>query len=294
MKRRIQDRILDRLWVEICNFFQDTSPVPATKRGDASGTSISSSMDWPHACDALARKVWTTRGFRRRRSVRQVVETLGIVDGQHFAKQLCGMQLSPAEIGAIRAICDWGDPFKAPSYLLGWIWNCSPTSLRYLAHALWLRQSGWLPQGGALVEIGAGFGGLAAMNAKLSNSKIHIVDLAEVTSCATLMMEECGLSECLIPADKIISGDYTVISNYAFSELTTELQDQYFEKWIRTSRNGVMISNASLFARNISGRDNHEIVSCLRNSGFQVECHHVHPILGPSDIMCGNALITWR
>ena len=294
MKRRLQDRILDRLWVETCDFFEDISPVPGTKEGDASGTSVSSSMDWPLACDALARKLWISRGFRRRKSVRQVVETLGMVDGRYFAKMLRAMKTSPAEMNAIRAMCDWGDPLKAPSCLLGWAWNCSPTSLRYLAHAFWLKQNGWIRQKGTIVEIGAGFGGLAAMNAILSDARIHVVDLPEVTSCVSVIMNENGLSECLVSADETTRGDYTVISNYAFSELTTELQDQYFKKWIRKSKNGVMISNASQFSKNISGRDNHEIVSCLRDSGFRVECHNEHPILGPSDIMCGNVLITWR
>jgi len=293
MKRRLHHSILDRLWVEICNLLQEASPIPSELNRETSVTSISSTMDWPRACDALAKKVWTPHKFRRRKSVRQVVETLGIVDGRYFAQILHHMQLPPETLRKIRDICEWGNPLKAPSFLIGWAWNCSPTSLRYLAHAFWLKQNGWILQGGSIVEIGAGFGGLAAMNAILSDAKIHIVDLPEVTSCVSLMMEENGLSECLIPADQIIRGDYTVISNYAFSELTTELQDQYFEKWIRTSKNGIMISNAKLFAQNISGRNNHDIVNSLRNFGFNVECYNEHPILGPSDVMCGNVLITW-
>lgn len=248
-------------------------------------------MEWPRACDALAKKIWTPHDFRRRKSVRQVVETLGIVDGRYFAQILRHMQFPPENLWNVREICEWGNPFKVPSSLLGWAWNCSPTSLRYLAHAFWLKQNRWITQGGSIVEIGAGFG---AMNAILSDAKIHIVDLPEVTSCVSVIMEEIGLSEYLIPADQIIRGDYTVISNYAFSELTTQLQDQYFEKWIRRSKNGIIISNAKLFAQNISGRTNHDIVISLRNFGFHVECYNEHPILGPSDIMCGNVLITWK
>jgi hypothetical protein len=59
-----------------------------------------------------------------------------------------------------------------------------------------------------------------------------------------------------------------VISNYAFSELNTELQNAYLEKYLKHAKHGMIISNASIFSRTIGGRTDDEIIAWLRNSGI--------------------------
>lgn len=293
-KRTMIQRVTDRLWVELCHHLQDCTPVPVSSRGDASAGSVSCSMDWPMACHALSQGIWPSKGFRRRKSVRDVVETLGVVDGLYFSKLIRSMVRDPAELESARTACEWGDPITIPALLARWPWKCSPTSLRYIAHALWLKSTDLTGMGSSVVEIGAGFGGLAAMNAILTGVRTHVVDLPEVISCVETMMGEIHLADFMIRSRDLITDPYTVVSNYAFSELSAELQSRYFDEWIRQSGGGMIISNAGVFAEHIAGMSNHQLLTRLRQSGFHAEIFEEHPVLAPSDTLSGNVLITWR
>lgn len=289
MNRSLQDRLLDRAWVLARTFSRVRQNEILSNAPVAEASSISASMDWPKACAAYAGGVWEARKFRRRSPVMQVVETLGLTDGRHFATYILDKYPGLATHEQILLNSRWGDPLEAPGQFTGWPWRCSPTSLRYLAHAVWLKSSGLVPHGGKIVEVGGGFGGLAAMNAVVSAAQTHIVDLTPVVACALKMMKEIRLGSHALHTPPC--GGYTFVSNYAFTELSPEVQDACFEQWIRPSRSGMLISNASHFHQQTG---NQQITERLLACDMEASCMYDHPLLGPSDQACGNALITWQ
>jgi hypothetical protein len=84
-----------------------------------------------------------------------------------------------------------------------------------------------------------------------------------------------------------------VISNYAFTELSTALQDRMLKEFIAGSRHGMILSNARVFSQKIGSRSNEEILAALAQHGVKATCHTDHPLLSPSDRACGSALIRW-
>jgi predicted O-methyltransferase YrrM len=285
------ERIVDRLWVEITPWLEDKEPVP--EKGE-SGGSVSGTMSWPGACRALAiDKTWSSRGFRRRRAVREVVETLAPVDGRFFATWLKTHGPHWLDDPRVRAAAEWGDPMKAPAILLGTSHPWSPSSLRYLAHAVWLMKEGYVQRGGRVIEIGVGFGGLAAMLALVADARVTLIDLPEVVAAAQSCMKDLGLDHHLLEA-RTAGREDLVVSNYAFTELSVALQDSYIEEVLRFSGRGVILSNAEVFSRGIGGRDNRALMAALSAAGIPVREWADAEIIAPSDRLCRNTLLAWK
>ena len=86
-----------------------------------------------------------------------------------------------------------------------------------------------------------------------------------------------------------------MISNYAFSELSTATQDDYLERYLRHARHGVIVSNAAVFAHHIGGRTDVELVQWLRNARIpaSIKDEQTCDLLTPIDALCGVRLIHW-
>lgn len=294
MKRPLIDRIHDRLWTITGNWLDIKRPLPSVECIAAVDGSISGTMDWPRACAALARGALTSKNFRRIHAVRQVVETLGPVDGRHFARWIRDNASSHLTDKRVAAIDAWGDPIRWPAACLGTPRAFSPTTLRFLAHALWLKKEGFVKEGGTVVEIGVGFGGLAAMNAIVSNATTIMIDLPPVAKAAMLQMRELGLGNFASnDQSKATAGDVCFISNYAFTELSREMQDAYVDEFIRHADRGVILSNASVFADHMRSRDNNQIIELLSKHGAHAKVEKNSEILCPSDRFHGNSLMHW-
>jgi hypothetical protein len=295
MKRPLIDRIHDRLWTITSDWLDIKRPLPSVECIAADDGSISGTMDWPRACAALASGAWTSKNFRRIHAVRQVVETLGPVDGRHFARWIRDNAPGYLTDKRVAAIDAWGDPIRWPAACLGTPRAFSPTTLRFLAHALWLKKEGFVKEGGTVIEIGVGFGGLAAMNAIVSNATTLMIDLPPVAKAAMRQMHDLGLSHhAEIHDGNIHDSDFCVISNYAFTELSRELQDAYVDKFIRHADRGVILSNAAVFSDHMKSRNNDQIIDLLESHNLPARISTNHPILCQSDFRFGNALVLWK
>lgn len=294
MKRPLIDRIHDRLWSITGDWLDIKRPLPSIESIAADDGSISGTMDWPRACAALASGTWTSKNFRRIDAVRQVVETLGPVDGRHFGRWIRDNAPGHFTDKRVAAIDSWGDPIRWPAACLGTPRAFSPTTLRYLAHALWLKKEGFVKEGGTVCEIGVGFGGLAAMNAIVSNATTIMIDLPPVAEAAMLQMKELGLGNfASIDQSKAKSGDVCFISNYAFTELSREMQDTYANQFIRHADRGVILSNAAVFAGHMQSRDNNQIIELLAQHGAHANSESESSILCTSDRHHGNVIVGW-
>jgi|694.fasta_scaffold60749_4 hypothetical protein len=295
MKRPLIDRIHDRLWTITGDWLDIKRPLPSVECIATDDGSISGTMDWPRACAALASGALTSKNFRRIHAVRQVVETLGPVDGKHFARWIRDNASSHLTDKRVAAIDAWGDPIRWPAACLGTPRAFSPTTLRFLAHALWLKKEGFVKEGGTVVEIGVGFGGLAAMNAIVSNATTIMIDLPPVAKAAMLQMRELGLGNFAFnDKSKFTAGDVCFISNYAFTELSREMQDAYVDNFIHHADRGAILSNAAVFAHHMKSRNNDQIIDLLKSHNLPAKISTNDPILCQSDIRFGNALVLWK
>jgi hypothetical protein len=292
-KRPFSDRVLDRIWTLAGDWMQDTTPPASALIPEGDETSISGTMAWPLACQALASGACSSKRFRRRRSVREVVETLAPTDGRHFARWIVARHPQCLTNPEFLRLNDWGDPIQAPGFVLGTSRPYSPTALRHLAHALWLSGHQMVRPGETVIEIGVGFGGLASMNWHVGQSPTHPVDLPPVINAARLMLAETGNVGALAsePAD---GEPYSVISCYAFSELNRMLQDEYFDRYIRNSRRGMIVSNAAMFSQSIGGRSDEALVAWFRSQGIPASATSQCDLLSPADIACKVTLIHWN
>lgn len=258
------------------------------------GASVSGDMSWAKVCSALAGGSLQSNNYRRLVAVKQVVETVGVSDARFYAKRIKQWDRRWLKEEKVAKIDDWGNPMRCPRLLLGTSRSFSPTTLRYLATALWLKRSGKLPEGARIVEIGVGFGGLAAMNALVSGASTTLVDLPQVEKAASRMLSETGLAYCAESSDRFNSISIPiVISNYAFTELNRELQDTYLERYLKHSEHGMILSNAGVFADMIGGRSDDELVAWLRSSGIPATIESEHELLSSIDTLCGVRLIHW-
>lgn len=292
--RPITDRLQDRLWS--IRAAREAIDMPSAPGKGTPASSISGDMAWPQACAALADEVTKSARFRRLRAVMEVVETLAPCDGRHHARHIrAAGHAEWLERPEVLALASWGDPLIWPGILLGTPQAMAPTSLRYLSHALWLRDEGLVGERAHVAEIGVGYGGLVAMNSLVSQARTILVDLPEVERAAMKMLAENALAQAATPSD--VAGAPKpfdcVISNYAFTELSTILQDRMLSEIIAGSRHGMILSNARVFSRRIGGRSNEEILTALADHGIDASCHDEHPLLSPSDRACGSVLILW-
>jgi hypothetical protein len=245
-------------------------------------------------CSAFAEGSMGSRNFRRNSAIRDIVETVGAVEGRFYARRIREWNPEWLTDPRIDEIDAWGDPVRWPGFLLGAPHAFSPTTLRYLATSLWLKKNGYLASGANITEIGVGFGGLAAMNALVSGTFTTLVDLPQVERAALRMLEENKL------ADRAALGSESddavidlVISNYAFTELNAAIQEDYLHKYLKRATRGVIVSNSSVFAKSIQGRSDDELVAWLRNAGLDAKLDLSNEILGPGDHLNGVTLIHW-
>lgn len=293
-RRTIGERLHDRCWEWIRRMRID-SPDSFLRGAGSDGSSISSSLPWPVAAEAFATGARSSAGFRRLKAVCDVVETVGPVDGSFYAGRIRDWDESVLDDPKIAEIDTWGTPIRWPGALLGLPRAFSPTTLRYLATALWLKREGYVKPGGTVIEVGVGFGGLAAMNAVVSGASTRMVDLPQVEAAARRMMEECGLGRfCVADEAGIDPGNCCLVSNYAFTELAREIQDGYLEKHLKRAGRGVIVSNAGVFAATIGGRSDGELLAMLRDAGLPAEIDRTAELLGPADHFCKVAILHWK
>lgn len=294
MKRKLLDRIHDRSWRELGRILSRQRPLSPEGQSGDHASSVSGTMPWTAICRDFANGISGSDDFRRDSAVRDVVETVGPVDGRFYASRI--LEWGPAWLDdqTVLAFDDWGSPIRWPGFLLGLRRSFSPTTLRYLATALWLKRSGYVEQGGRIAEIGVGFGGLPAMNALVSGAMTTLIDLPEVEQAAMRAMTEIGLS------DHVVSGSSDpveavnlMVSNYAFTELDGPTQQHYFDRYIKSAKHCVIISNSSIFASSIRGRTDDELMKWFQSEGLPAKIETSNELLSPGDHLCKVSMIHW-
>jgi hypothetical protein len=294
MKRGLIDRIQDRIWWEAGRRMACQTDESIARREGSGDASVSGNMAWTKLCSALVDGSLPSHNFRRLVDVKHVVETVGISDARFYAMRIKQWGPEFLDDRKVAEIDNWGNPMRCPRLLLGTSRAFSPTTLRYLATALWLKRNDKLPEGARIVEIGVGFGGLVAMNALVSGATTTLVDLPQVEQAAARMLTDTGLAAFAEPSEPFDPTSIQLaISNYAFTELNKDLQEAYLEKYLRHAEHGLILSNAGVFADMIGGRSDEELVAWLRSTGIPATIERENELLSSIDALCGVRLIHW-
>ena len=171
------------------------------------------------------------------------------------------------------------------------IGTIGPTTLRYMKVASDLRKLFGADLGGNIAEIGVGYGGQMLVNDRaFSFRRCDLFDLAPVLSLVERYLESHVLNNAYHPTmlNQHLGGDAydLVISNYAFSELPSQLERKYIEKVLSNAKRGYLTMN--------SGRAD----SRFTDNKLSVE--ELRELLPPFDILpeiplsCpGNYIIVW-
>jgi hypothetical protein len=157
-----------------------------------------------------------------------------------------------------------------------------------------MERQGLFDENPTIIEIGVGFGGLAAMIHLVGGCGTYMVDLPEVEDCARKFLLQLGLPGAVVERNELeASPKRLVVSNYAFSELESRTQDRYLENHLIGADHGVIVSNSSVFAGTIGGRSDEQLVNWLRAAGIPARIEEVNELLSPGDSLCGVRMIRW-
>ena len=182
--------------------------------------------------------------FRANRQYRKILEHVTKSLGYQYLHEL-SYKIDLKTTFSTLGRCDrFGGPIRYRFKNLGF---CSPTTIRYVYFHTELERLFGDLTGLKVIEIGGGFGGQAAVSTTL-NSKIEwrIFDLPEV-----LLLQQKYLAEANPGANIIFCSGLEIndtkgdllLSNYALSEISRDLQVEYVNKIVLKCKKGYMAWN---------------------------------------------------
>ena len=123
--------------------------------------------------------------------------------------------------------------------------SISPSTLRYIKNSLDISDFYGEGQLNKIVEIGGGYGGLCKSISCLCDfDQYHIYDIDAASKLQQKYLSQFNMDNIFFHTeiDEIKEVDL-VVSNYAYSELNGDLQEQYYEKVIKNAKKVYMILN---------------------------------------------------
>lgn len=206
--------------------------------------SLSNTANYVEVCSRASQDDDVFNKFRSCKSYRKILEHVSPRNGEKYLRMLKQGGIPYKSLLSLSPRVNVGGPAV---YKFKNIGRISPTSIRYAKVHEDLRSLFGALEEFSVVEIGCGYGGLAVQLLEREKLAIFaIADLAPVENLAFKYVKEVSPEKITLIKNASSLRDTQfdlVISNYAFSELTRELQDDYFEKFISKSKRGYMIYN---------------------------------------------------
>lgn len=179
----------------------------------------------------------------------------------------------------IRDMCfeNIGNPIKVQYEVIG---EANPTTLRYIKVMGDLEKYFGDISNLIVTEIGIGYGGQARIiTSQHIPKEYNLVDLDEVLKLGEKFLKLCTSYQYF----KYVSGNKIeelhsdlLISNYAFSELTRSVQDEYLNKVIKNSKRGYVTYN-HINPDYFKSYSIHEFAEKIPNSRIIEEVPLTHP-----------------
>ena len=237
-------------------------------------------------CGLAANDSNTFKKFRSARVMVQVLDHVSLEQGWDYIFEILALaEWNKNFTEIIKKLDEHGKPIKFYFKPYG---KFSPTLLRYLKVNLDLIKYFGSIEEYNITEIGGGFGGQASLiNLMNSLSSYTIYDLPPVLDLSKKFIEVNTIPGIFNYNDgrniKKIKSDL-VISNYAFSELSRNIQDEYISKVVLNSPRGYITWNP-LSWRDLGGYSSEELIRIIPRSQIFQEKPLTYP---------GNNIIVWR
>ena len=230
------------------------------------------------------------KNFRRNYNYREILEHVSFPMGKRYLEQIKRLIPSFDALSYHKLKPDAvGNPVR---YIYpGFQNSVSPTLIRYMFVYFNLLKFFKFEDIRNIAEIGIGFGGQISVIDQLSPGKtFHVYDLPVVQELSKRYFRELGVNP-IVELKNIYELQETkyglVISNYAFSELPSQIQKEYLIKILSKAKCGYLTMNSG--KTNYSGRNQgkmslEEILKYLPDAIVLNE----EPLTGPD-----NYLIVW-
>ncbi len=222
--------------VFVCYFSSNAFAVP---------TSVTDDDQYPKFCQKAAENDACFAQFKNIPVYSGVVENVSYEQGQLYLDAI--IKQSPEILDHIKKF-KLNDSIGNPSkFYYPNIGEISPTTLRYIKIASDLKILLGALDDCSIVEIGGGYGGQCKILSDLFQFKRYtIIDLPGPLALTKRFLKEQNVSNVHFLSCFDIIPDSTfdlVISNYAFSECTTNMQQKYIEYVFAHSDKGYLICN---------------------------------------------------
>lgn len=254
-------------------------------------SSISDDQTYPNFCMQAAKNPTTFASFKRSPFYTPILEHTSFEQGQQYLDSI--LKKSPKLVSLFRkfkANDRFGDPLM---YRYGSFGKFSPTTLRYIKVAADLRRIFGNLKGFKIIEIGGGYGGQCTVLSKMCKwANYTIVDLPGPIALTTQYLKLQGVKNVtLLTADQLPdTASYDlVISNYALTECSIAVQDEYIRKVLGSSKRGYITGNFIGADFKFQVHSKEELIDKLRI--FNISCRSQPE--APSTAK-DNYLLTWN
>ena len=235
--------------------------------GNSSVTDSNHLPQYPSLCGLAARDREVFEKFRSSVALVEALDHVTIDQGKLYIREILkmGNWLEDYSL-AMKRIDEIGRPRK---YRFAPYGDISPTLIRYLKVYLDLRKHFGDLDGLNIAEIGVGFGGQSSLIHILNKPGTYsFYDIPPVLDLVRVFISELNLEGDFVYIDGRLpsqSSPDIVISNYAFSELSREVQKLYLENVILSAPRGYITWN-SQSVDNLDGYSLADLVRIIPNS----------------------------
>ncbi|MDQ2105143.1 putative sugar O-methyltransferase [Azospirillum isscasi] len=212
-------------------------------------TSISDNSDYRSFCQHAAEDAFQFSRFRHSHFCIDIVDTLSAEHGASYMN--LALKNDPQiyeHLDELRRNDEVGSPLICNYSGIG---KFCPTTLRYIMVATALKRLFGTLNGMHVVEVGGGYGGQCRIiNALFKIESYTIIDLPEALKLTERYLSHFNLKNTsYVQPQDVQEKEYDLfISNYAYSELSKDTQDDYFDKVLSRSYHGYMIYNQASFS----------------------------------------------
>ena len=253
--------------------------------GNSSITDSHLLASYPSLCGLAATNMEIFKKFRSAKVMITALDHVSIEQGNAYLSEILNSSpWSETFTKVIEHIDKVGQPKQFNFKPYG---TFSPTLLRYLKVHIDLEKYFGPFKDLNIVEIGIGFGGQASLigllDKPLSYTFYDIPPVLDLAKKFTNELDVPGVLTFIDGRNPSPSNPDLVISNYAFSELNREIQDEYLENVILPSPQGYITWN-NLSAESLGGHTLAELIRMIPNSQIIPEKPNTSE---------GNAIIVW-
>lgn len=246
--------------------------------GDKFKTSITDNGEYPEFCDLAIQDDRLFSNFRRNPIYNYALEHDSPEQGVEYIAASQKLKNLPDFIEEFKRNDLVGNPIRATYEGIGEI---SPTTTRYIKILSDLQQEFGTLDNLNICEIGVGYGGLCRIiDSYFQVQSYCLVDLESVVKLAQKYLKHFEINTSIIgkSMDELETEDKydLVISNYAFTELRTEIQDVYLDKIISKSTRGYITYN-NVNRPNFSSYTKDELLKIIPNVRVLKEIELTNP-----------------